>query len=80
MVGFMSQRSLGQFDAGLPALDHADRYLIVPNVEAFAYENSLDSHQVRMWAVIREVVHHAVIDRDWYRGALVKAVEDLANV
>lgn len=75
MVGFMSQRSLGQFDAGLPALDHADRYLIVPNVEAFAYENDLEPHQVRMWAVIREVVHHAILDRDWYRGALVRAVE-----
>ncbi len=76
MVGFMSQRSLGQFDAGLPALDHADRYLIVPNVEAFAFENNLDGHQVRMWAVIREVVHHAILDRDWFRGALIRAVDD----
>lgn len=75
MVGFMAQRSLGQFDAGLPALDHADRYLIVPNVEAFGVEHGLEAHQVRMWAVIREVVHHAILDQDWYRGALVKAVD-----
>jgi len=75
MVGFMAQRSLGQFDAGLPALDHADRYLIVPNVEEFAAENGLDAHQVRMWAVMREVAHHAILDRDWYRGAFLAAVE-----
>lgn len=76
MVGFMAQRSLGQFDAGLPALDHADRYLIVPNVEEFASENGLDVHQVRMWSVIREVAHHAILDRDWYRAAFLETVED----
>ncbi|MCP3974939.1 MAG: zinc-dependent metalloprotease [bacterium] len=75
MVGFMSQRALGQFDAGLPALDHDDRYLIVPNVEAFAVEHNLEAHQVRMWAVLREVVHHAILDRDWYRAAFLKAIE-----
>ena len=75
MVGFMAQRALGQFDAGLPALDHADRYLIVPNVEALADEHGIDSHQVRMWAAIREVAHHAIVERDWYRGAFLKAVE-----
>jgi putative hydrolase len=75
MVGFMSQRALGQFDAGLPALDHADRYLVVPNVEDFAAEHGIDSHQVRMWAAIREVAHHAIVERDWYRGAFLKAVE-----
>ena len=76
MVGFMAQRALGQFDAGLPTLDLADRYVIVPNVEAFAGEHGLEEHQVRMWAVIREVVHHAILDRDWYRGAFLAAVED----
>ncbi len=75
MVGFMSQRALGQFDVGLPALDHADRYLIVPNVEAFATEQGIDAHQVRMWATLREVAHHAIVEREWYRGAFLKAVE-----
>lgn len=75
MVGFMSQRALGQFDAGLPALDHADRYLIVPNVEAFATEHGIDLHQARMWAAMREVAHHAIVERDWYRRALLQAVE-----
>jgi putative hydrolase len=76
MVGFMSQRALGQFDAGLPALDHADRYLIVPNVEAFAAEHGIDAHQVRMWAAVHEVAHHAVVERDWYRAAFLEAVEN----
>ena len=76
MVGAISHRALGQFDAGLPALDHADRYLIVPNVEEFAAETGVDPHQVRMWTVLREVAHHAILDRDWYRGALLKAVEN----
>jgi len=75
MVGFMSQRTLGQFDAGLPALDHADRYLIVPNVEGFAAEHGLDKKQVRLWSVSHEVIHHAILDRDWYRGSFLRAIE-----
>ena len=57
MIGFMSHRVLGQFDTGLPALDHDSLFLVVPNVEAFARDNALDSQQVRMWAVLREVTN-----------------------
>ena len=76
MVGFLSQHAFGQFDAGLPALDRADRYLIVPNVEGFGSEHGIDAHQVRMWAAIHEVAHHAIVERQWYRGAFLRAVEN----
>ena len=70
LVGLMSQTTLGQFDAGLPALDHDRRYLIVPNVEAFATSHGLDPQQVRLWAATREVVHHAVLATPWLRRRL----------
>ena len=76
LVGFMSHTALGQFDAGLPALDHDRRYLIVPNVEAFAVEHGLDARQVRLWAATREVVHHGVLETPWLRGRLVSLVAD----
>ncbi len=65
MVGFMSHRILGQFDTGLPPLDHGDLYLVVPNVEAFAADHALDVRQVRMWAAGHEVIHHAVLGIPW---------------
>jgi putative hydrolase len=76
LVGLMSHTALGQFDAGLPALDHDRRYLIVPNVEAFAAEHALDARQVRLWAATREVVHHGILGVPWLRGRLVSLVAD----
>ncbi len=74
LVGLMSHDALGQFDAGLPALDHDRQYLVVPNVEAFATSHDLDPQQVRLWAATREVVHHAVLEVPWLRGTVVSTV------
>lgn len=68
MVGYWSQRTLGQFDVGLPGLDHADGFLIVPNVESFATDHSLDPRQVRMWAALHEVTHGALLNLPWMRS------------
>lgn len=76
MVGFMSHRVLGQFDTGMPALDHEDLFLVVPNVEAFATEHDLDALQVRMWAAAHEVIHHAILAIEWMRGHLVGVMSD----
>lgn len=77
LVGVMSHDALGQFDAGLPALDRDRRYLIVPNVEALADDHGLDNRQVRLWAATRETIHHALLDTPWLRGRVVHLVGDL---
>jgi len=74
MIGFMSHRVLGQFDTGIPALDHDSLYLVVPNVEAFARDNNIEAHQIRMWAVLREVTNHAILNVEWVRGYFIKAI------
>lgn len=74
MIGFMSHRVLGQFDTGLPALDHDDLFLVVPNVEGFARDHNIDAHQIRMWAVLREVTNHAILNVDWVRGHFINAI------
>lgn len=74
MIGFMSHRVLGQFDTGLPALDHDNLYLVIPNVEVFATANNIESHQIRMWAVLREVTNHALLNVDWVRGFFIDAI------
>ncbi len=76
MLGFMSHRVLGQFDTGLPALDHDSLFLVVPNVEAFARDHNIEVQQVRMWAVLREVTNHAILSIDWIRGYFIAAIAE----
>jgi putative hydrolase len=70
MVGLMSERAMGLFDLPLPALDATGAYLLVTNVEAFALDNGLDAKQVRLWATLRELLHHEVTHRDTVRDRL----------
>jgi len=74
MLGFMGHRVLGQFDTGLPALDHDSLFLVVPNVEAFARDHNIEAQQVRMWAVLREVTNHAILSIEWIRGYFIAAI------
>jgi putative hydrolase len=76
MIGFMSHRVLGQFDTGLPALDHDKLFLVVPNVEALARDNGIEAHQIRMWAVLREVTNHAILNVEWVRAFFVEAINN----
>lgn len=74
LVGFLSQNAMGQFDVGMPALDHDRRYLIVPNVEAFAGAHRFDHQQVRMWAVANEIAHHAILEVPGLRAHILSIV------
>jgi putative hydrolase len=75
MVGFLSHRTLGQFDTGIPAMDHDRPYIVVPNVEAFAIDNDLDPQQVRLWAVLHEMLFQRLMEVEWLRGYFVSVIE-----
>lgn len=74
MVGFMAHRVLGQFDTGIPAIDHDQPYLIVPNVEAFAFEAEVDARQIRLWAALHEMLFQRLMEIEWLRGHFVSVV------
>ena len=75
MVGFLAHRTLGQFDTGIPAMDQDRPYIVVPNVEAFAIDNDLDPQQVRLWAVLHEMVFQRLMGVEWLRGHFVSVVD-----
>jgi putative hydrolase len=75
MVGFMSHRALGQFDTGIPAMDHDRPYVIVPNLDDFAIDHGVDHRQVRLWAALHEVAFHRIMAVEWIRGRFVNLVE-----
>ncbi|MEN8235039.1 MAG: zinc-dependent metalloprotease [Actinomycetota bacterium] len=74
MIGFMSHRVLGQFDTGIPAVDHDKPYVVVPNVEAFAFEAEVDPRQVRLWATLHEMLFQRLMEVEWLRGHFVSVV------
>lgn len=74
MVGFMSHRALGQFDTGIPAMDHDRPYVIVPNLDDFAIDHGIDHRQVRLWAALHEVAFHRIMAVEWVRGRFVNLV------
>lgn len=75
MVGFMSHRTLGQFDTGIPAMDHDRPYVVVPNLDAFAIDHGVDHRQVRLWAALHEVAFHRIMAIEWLRGQFVTLVQ-----
>lgn len=75
MVGFMSHRALGQFDTGIPAMDHDRPYVIVPNLDDFAIDHGIDHRQVRLWGALHEVTFHRIMAIEWIRGRFVSLVE-----
>jgi putative hydrolase len=64
MVGHLARRSLGQYDLPIPrpvGSPHADDLLlVVPNLEEFAAEWSLQHDDLRLWVCVHEIAHHAV--------------------
>jgi putative hydrolase len=76
MVGFMSHRVLGQFDTGVPALDHDDMIVVPENIEAFASDHGLDARQVRLWATMHELAHHGVLGVEWMRAHIIDVTGD----
>lgn len=75
MIGFMSHRVLGQFDAGLPPLDVGRSILVVPNVEAFAADHGIDRRQTRLWATLHEMVHQAVMSLDSVSDHITETID-----
>jgi putative hydrolase len=74
MVGFMAHRALGQFDTGLPAMDHDRPYVIVQNLDEFAVDHGIDHRQVRLWAALHEVAFHRIMAIEWVRGRFASLI------
>jgi len=75
MVGFMAHRVLGQFDTGIPAIDHDRPYVVVPNVESFSMDDGFDPRQVRLWTTLHEMTFQRLMEIEWLRGHFVSAVD-----
>jgi putative hydrolase len=61
MLGHLAQRALARYDLPLPG-PVVDEIVVVPtNVDAFAKEWSLPVDDLRLWLLMHELAHHAVL-------------------
>lgn len=63
MVGHLGSRSLGTYDLPIPRPDSDEILVVVPNLDAFGEQWSLDREELRLWIVLSEMTHHAVLTR-----------------
>lgn len=64
MVGGLAQRALGQYDLPLPRPAGEALLIVGPNVDRFAADWSLEPDDVRLWVLVSEMTHHAVLGRE----------------
>lgn len=70
MVGHLGTRSFGQYDLPIPRPPGDDLLVVVPTVESFGREWSLDADDLRLWVCLHEVTHHAVLGVPHVRARL----------
>ncbi len=79
MVGHLGKRALGQYDLPLPR-GTSDQLLLVPaNITAFAREWSIPDDDLRLWILLEELTHHAVLGRPHVRARLEALVDDYVS-
>src|SRR5690606_17712249 len=64
MVGHLAKRSFGQYDLPIPRPRTGtgdDLLVVVPNLEEFASEWSIDPNDLRLFVCVHEIAHHAVL-------------------
>ena len=61
MLGHLAQRSFGQYDLPVPRTPSDELLLVLPNVDAFGKDWSIDARELRLWICLHEITHHAVL-------------------
>ncbi len=62
MVGHLARRCFGLYDLPIPRPASPSVQVIPANIDAFAAEWSLASDDLRLWVLLHELVHHAVLN------------------
>ena len=76
LLGYVSRRVLGQYDAFLPPDDEGLLYFVGPNVAEVEQRFSLPSRDFRLWIAVHEVTHRVQFGAaPWLRGHIRSQVD-----
>ncbi len=71
LLGYVSRKVLGQYDAFLPPDDEGLLYFVGPNLADVERRFHLPGHDFRLWVALHEVTHRVQFGAtDWLRGYL----------
>ena len=70
MMGQLARRALGHYDPPLPRPPTTRLSVVPANLDQVAGEWGLPPEEVRLWACLQDVAHHAVLGRPHVREAL----------
>ncbi len=79
MIGHLSERSFGQYDLPVPRTPSDELLLVLPNVDAFGDDWSIDHKDLRLWICLHEIAHHAVLGVPHIRAALEQMIREYAS-
>lgn len=80
VLGTLAQQVLGQFDIAVPRPDGTGTLLfVVPNIERFERDWSLDRTEFRTWIAIHEVTHRFEFSRPWALPRFRGLVDDFIS-
>jgi coenzyme F420 biosynthesis associated uncharacterized protein len=82
LIGYMSQRVLGQYDLLVPDNAHGDSvYYVGPNILALEKRFAFRPRDFRLWIAIHEVTHRAQFAGvPWMRAHFLSLVQDAFDV
>jgi coenzyme F420 biosynthesis associated uncharacterized protein len=76
LLGYVSRRVLGQYDAFLPPDDEGLLYFVGPNVAEVEQRFALPSRDFRLWIAVHEVTHRVQFGAaPWLRGHIRAQVD-----
>ena len=78
MVGHLAKRSFGIYDLPVPRVTTHEVPIIPATIDGFADEWSLDGDDLRLWVLLHELTHHAVLNVPHVRRRLETLLGDYA--
>lgn len=79
VLGFLAQRVLGQYDVAVPRSGPAQVLFVVPTIEAFERDWSLDPTEFRQFVALHEVVHRFEFAQPWTGSRFAEVLEDFLS-
>lgn len=78
MVGHLAKRSFGVYDLPVPRKASHEVQVIPAGIDGFASEWSIDGDDLRLWVLLHELTHHAVLNVPHVRARLEGLLTDYA--
>jgi putative hydrolase len=79
VLGFLAQRVLGQFDVAMPRSGPGTVMFVVPNIEKFESDWSLERTEFRTWVALHEVTHRFEFAQPWARERFSHLLDDFLS-